>query len=66
MNCKNCGAPVPDSGKCEFCGTAFLPYDQYSPPALRPLSIIIDSEQVGKLTEEMIINIDRRRTICEN
>lgn len=22
-NCKNCGAPLPKSGKCEYCGTQY-------------------------------------------
>ena len=65
-NCKNCGAPVPDSGICEYCGTGFVSYDQFIPPALSPLSITLDAKQVGKITEEMIRNIDWRRTICGN
>lgn len=24
MNCKNCGAPVPSSGVCEYCGTDYV------------------------------------------
>lgn len=66
MNCKNCGASVPDYGICEYCGTVFVPYDQFFARALRPPSIILDSEQIGKLTEEMIRNIDWGRTICGN
>ena len=66
MNCKNCAAPVPDSGKCEYCGTAFIPYDQYFPPVLGPLSITLDSKLFRELTEEKIRNIDWRRMICGN
>lgn len=22
-NCKNCGAPLPNDGKCEYCGTQY-------------------------------------------
>lgn len=40
--------------------------DQFFARVLRPPSIILDSEQIGELTEEMIRNIDWRRTICGN
>ena len=46
-NCKNCGAPLPKSGNCEYCGTINEAQTKGGPGAL---GVVMDGPRVGTLT----------------
>lgn len=65
-NCKNCGAPIQGSGKCEYCGT--VNGDRFIVPASGPL-IYLDGKKIGKfiVPEELSrIRIIGGKQICES
>lgn len=46
LNCKNCGAPLTDDGRCEYCGARYeRVYNQN-----RPILILQEEAKVERLT----------------
>ena len=62
-NCKNCGAPIQGSGKCEYCGT--VNGERFIVPASGPL-IYLDGPKVGKMIEPKLLRIIGGKQICES
>ena len=46
-NCKNCGAPLAESGNCEYCGTINAAQKKGGFGSLR---VVMDGLRVGALT----------------
>ena len=62
-NCKNCGAPIQGSGKCEYCGT--VNGERFIVPASGPL-IYLDGKKIGELVVPELSRIIGGKTICES
>ena len=62
-NCKNCGAPIQGSGKCEYCGT--VNGDRFIVPASGPL-IYLDGKKIGEFVVPELSRIIGGKTICGN
>lgn len=52
-NCKNCGAPLPANGKCEYCGS-FFPEAQYI--VRLKVNASIDRDELLKAMRDYSIN----------
>ena len=65
-NCKNCAAPLPASGICEYCGTGYVLFADYVPPPISRVYVILDAKQIGTITTEMIHIMEKEEMICGN
>lgn len=57
-NCKNCGAPLPANGKCEYCGTNFY-------GSLTTVKLDVKPIDKEKLIEGLMKEVQRRRLMLE-
>ena len=52
-NCKNCGAPLPPTGKCEYCGS-FFPEHQHIVEMRPSYSSVIDCTSFDSVCRQYI------------
>lgn len=68
MNCRNCGAPVPSDGKCEYCGSFYKEAVHNTPPEEKDDScrcpncggspIVLTDNDVHYLTWDVVVKCD--------
>ena len=49
-NCKNCGAPLTETGKCEYCGTN-------NEQNTQNVKVVMDGQKIGELVEPYISKV---------
>ena len=60
-NCKNCGAPLTETGKCEYCGTN-------NEQNTQNVKVVMDGQKIGALVEPYISKVifyADDKAICE-
>lgn len=58
-NCKNCGAPLPEYGRCEYCGT------KNSDPRNR-LRFLFTGNKIEQIKEEVVLYADDKPILVDS